>query len=493
MTECLLTPLFWEGPDLVPVRALEPLDAAATGGLTILHTNDLHSSVDARPGPDRGGLERIATTIEAARAAGPTLAVDSGDSVFGGGTWWCAVDAGATSRLMTVAGYDLAAIGNHDLERGPHSLRELLAAGRRLVSTNLAFDDDDLRSRIPPAWVVELGGLRLGVVGFTTTMTLQLVPRSVLAGVRYLDMPRAAVGAVAALSPYVHTIIVLSHLGFDNDYDSDIHLIPALRGTKVSAILGGHTHEALDPPYVVDGITACNAGAHGVNVNHVTLTRDAHGSIVVRSKLLPQDCSVPSSQRFLSARSDELTLFQGLRETCLRRPPLEVVASRTPPTGASRDAEMTLLTTALGNTPTLHTGGIAMVPYLYVIGQLPESETLSRLDVLAAYPNAEQVVEVELTGASLQELIRLQSQLKFYFSALPVWLSNGLEVTPHEVDDNAVYRVVMSELSAEGGLGWSPLQHVEAPVRPLGITCADVVWDYLQRRASSRSAGRVRT
>jgi 2',3'-cyclic-nucleotide 2'-phosphodiesterase (5'-nucleotidase family) len=481
MTECLLTPLFWKDADLVPARTLEPLDPAATGTLTILHTNDLHSSVDARPGPDLGGLERIASTIEAARAAGPTLVVDGGDSVFGGGTWWCAVDASATSRLMTLAGYDLAAIGNHDLERGPHSLRELLAAGRRLVSTNLAFEDDDLRTQIPPAWAVELGGLRLGVLGFTTTMTLKLVPRGVLAGVRYLDMPETAQRAVAALSPLVHTIVVLSHLGFDNDYDSDIHLIPALRGTKVSAILGGHTHEALDPAYVIDGITTCNAGAHGVNVNHVTLTRNANESIVVRSKLVPQDCGVPSSERFLSARANELSPFQELRETRVRMTPVEVVASRTPPTGASRDREMTLLTRAIGNSPKLDASGVAMVPYLYVIGQLPESDTVSRLDVLAAYPNAEQLVEVSLSGGELRELITLQNELRFYFSALPVWLSSGLEVAPDQLDNDAVYNVVMSELAAEGGLGWRPLQQVNVPVRPSGMTCADVAWDYLAR------------
>jgi 2',3'-cyclic-nucleotide 2'-phosphodiesterase (5'-nucleotidase family) len=71
----------------------------------------------------------------------------------------------------------------------------------------------------------------------------------------------AARRAATAFEPMVHTIILLSHLGFDNDVDSDVHLIPFLRGSKVSAILGGHTHDALDPAYVIDGIVTCN-GAH---------------------------------------------------------------------------------------------------------------------------------------------------------------------------------------------------------------------------------------
>src|SRR6202171_4688160 len=86
-----LTPLFWQGAELVARAPLPAPDPHATAPLTILPTNDLHSSIDART--QFGGLARIASTIESECAAGPTLVVDGGDSVFGGGTWWCARDA----------------------------------------------------------------------------------------------------------------------------------------------------------------------------------------------------------------------------------------------------------------------------------------------------------------------------------------------------------------------------------------------------------------
>ena len=177
MSTPALTPLYWQGAELVPVSALEPLDEAATGTLTILHTNDFHARIDARPNSAFGGLARIATTIESTRAAGPTLVVDAGDSVFGGGTWWCARGAGATGRLLGVAGYDLAAIGNHDLEHGPQGLRELLEGGHRMVATNLVFEDEELRKKIAPAYVAAVDGLQIGLLGLTTTMTQRLVPR----------------------------------------------------------------------------------------------------------------------------------------------------------------------------------------------------------------------------------------------------------------------------------------------------------------------------
>jgi 5'-nucleotidase len=481
-----LTALHWQGTALVPIGALDPLDESASGTLTILHTNDLHSSIDARPNSAFGGLARIASTIDAARAAGPTLVVDGGDSVFGGGTWWCARDAGATSRLLSVAGYDLAAIGNHDLEHGADSLRELLDGGRRLVSTNLAFEDEDLQQQIAPAYVAALDSLRIGLLGLTTTMTLSLVPGAVLRGVRFVDTRDALVRAVSALAPMVHTIVVLSHLGFDSDDGSDIHLIPALRNTRVSAILGGHSHEALDPAYVIDGITLCNAGAHGVNVNRVTVTRNAHGSVEIRSKLLPQDHTVPASARLLAARAAELEALQPLQAEVLPLPTFPIVADKTAPAGRERDRELGLLTAALRTSGKAAEDGIQMVPYLYVLGQLPNTDTISHLDVLTAFPNAERLMELDIPGSDLKQLIALQPQLNFVYSARPVWLQGGHLVALDALDDERIYKVVVSELASEGGLDWTVLRNKDTSVRSLDVTCAELVWDYLNKVQAGR-------
>jgi 5'-nucleotidase len=474
-----LTPLYWHGAELVPISALEPLDEAATGSLTILHTNDFHSSIDARPGSACGGLARIATTIESTRAAGPTLVVDAGDSVFGGGTWWCAGGAGATGRLLGVAGYDLAAIGNHDLEHGPRGLHELLEGGHRMVASNLVFEDDALRQKIAPAYVAAVDGLQIGLLGLTTTMTQRLVPSSVLHGVHFENTLESLLRTIASLAPMVHSIVILSHMGFDHDDTSDIHIVPALRNTRVSAILGGHTHDALDPSVNVDGITTSNAGAYGVNVNKVTLTRNAHGSLEVRAKLLPQDQRVPESERLLAARAQELQAILPLREDRLRLP--DLAASQTMSSGVHKDREWGLLTEALRAADNAATDGIQMVPYLYVLGQLPEADMISHLDVLTAYPNAEQLVEIAVQGAQLKQLIELQARLVFYFAAVPVWVHDGRAVALDELDDDRTYQVIVSELVAEGGLDWTVLRGLETPARPLGVTCAELVWNYLRQ------------
>ena len=138
-----LIPLSWEHEHLLPESATGASPAQATE-ITLLHTNDLHSSVDGRQGSDgkdRGGLAKIATTIRRARAARPTLVCDVGDAVFGAGTWWDLLGAGAVARLRGAAGCDLATVGNHDLEHGVTGLQELLAGGYPFVSANLGVDD----------------------------------------------------------------------------------------------------------------------------------------------------------------------------------------------------------------------------------------------------------------------------------------------------------------------------------------------------------------
>jgi len=480
-----LTPLYWHGTELVPVSPLPPLDDAATGTLTLLHTNDFHSTIDARADSACGGLARIASTIESTRAAGPTLVVDAGDAVFGGGTLWCARGAGATGRLLGVAGYDLAAIGNHDLEHGPQGLRELLEGGHRMVASNLVFDDDELRKKIAPAYVASVDGLQIGLAGLTTTMTQMLVPGAVLDGVRFDNTMESLLRTVAALAPLVHSIVILSHMGFDHDDTSDIHIVPALRNSKVSAILGGHTHDALDPAVVADGITTCNAGSYGVNVNRVTLTRNAHGSMEVRAKLLPQDHSVPENARLLAARAEEFRAILPLQE---ERAPLPVLTASQAP----KAREWALLTAALRASQKVAGEGIQMVAYLYLLGQLPAGDSLSHLDVLTTYPNAEQLVELSLTGTDLRRLIELQPQFVFYFAARPAWMQDGHPVVVNELDDERMYQVIVSELVSEGGLGWTMLREMHTSVRPLGVTCAELVWDYLEHIQSGDASTEAR-
>ena len=234
-------PLSWEHEQLLPEKppAVSPTKAAE---ITILHTNDLHSSVDGRQGTDgnkRGGLARIATTIRRARAAGPALVFDIGDVVFVGGTWWDIQGAGAVAHLRGRAGCDLAAIGNHDLEHGIAGLRELLAGGYPFVSANLQVEDHHVQQHLRPAYIVEIAGWRIGITGLTTLSTLDLIPGRILQGITFTEPRQAFIKVVSALEPLVDTIVVLSHLGFYESGVGDPDLARHAAGSKCYLLAGG--------------------------------------------------------------------------------------------------------------------------------------------------------------------------------------------------------------------------------------------------------------
>jgi 5'-nucleotidase len=487
-----LLPLYWQNGKLVGMGAFEETNEVFPE-VTILHTNDFHSSNDGRTGNGRpggegvisGGISRIATTIKRAKAAGPTLALDAGDSVYGFGTWWDAKGSATTAKLRGAAGYDLAAIGNHDMEHGLAGLKELFEGNYPFVAANLTFTHDDISERVRPAYIAQVGGWRIGITGVTTPDTLHLIPSRMLDGMTLTDPLEALTHTIAVLEPMVDTIIIVSHLGFQGHGMGDRELAPKLAGTKVSVILGGHTHEALDPAPIISGILVCNAGAYGANINEVKLFRGQSGAIEIRARLLPQDETIAADPVVEEVRlelAEAFTAYQNTIFTIPELPELEgAVKIKYGEHDFSKDREWVLLARALREAGNIEPDAILMVAILYVLGQLPtDKEKISLAELVTVYPNIERLVEVEISGADLKELILFQPSLVFYQQAQPVLLSEESLVKPEQLEDETTYKLIVTELLAEGGLGWKPFPAVAKSTRVLEYTCLEVITDYLK-------------
>src|SRR5687768_3705153 len=103
------------------------LPISAFSGVTLLHTNDLHSHF--RPGRGAlklGGVARLKTLIDQIREERPeALLVDAGD--WSEGTIYYNLGTGLESlRMMEHLGYDIAVVGNHDWLNGPDTLLNIV-------------------------------------------------------------------------------------------------------------------------------------------------------------------------------------------------------------------------------------------------------------------------------------------------------------------------------------------------------------------------------
>ncbi len=474
-------PLSWVNEQLLPDHSLDisvsDVANSMSAEITILHTNDLHSFVDGRQnsaGEMRGGLARIATTIRRAREQGPTLVFDIGDLVFGLSTHWDILGAAPVARLRAQAGCDLATIGNHDLEHGLAGLEELAQGGYPFVSANLHVADPDTELYIRPAYLVYLASWRIGVVGLTTLSTFDLVPSRIMQGITLTEPQAELMRVVTALEPVVDTIVVLSHIGFYEE-GGDPDLARHVAHSKVSLILGGHTHAALEPARVIAGITICSAGAYGANVGEVKLRRGNNGSIEVQTQLLPQLATIPGDPLWLAACAQTARIFELLSAALFSLPSLpEPVAVEW-----NRDREWIVLVRALRTLDTLPPATLLMLPRLYVIGQLPAGERATLAEIMSAYPNVEQLIAAEISGKILRELIALQSALLYYQQTRPLRLSDETEVRLEQVEEQGIYSIVTSELVYEGGLGWSPAKNKFLSIRSLHRTCLQIVQEYL--------------
>src|SRR5699024_5978222 len=92
----------------------------ATGGVTILYTNDVHTYIDNDYEVDETQtlpVIRYSTVAGYKATLENVLLVDAGDAIQG--TGYGGMDDGATiTKLMNAVGYDLATLGNHEFDYG---------------------------------------------------------------------------------------------------------------------------------------------------------------------------------------------------------------------------------------------------------------------------------------------------------------------------------------------------------------------------------------
>lgn len=243
------------------------LAIAANGQpLVIMHTNDTHSQIDPytyKGDVNVGGFLRREAAIREIRAENPvTLLLDAGD--FSQGTPYFNFFHGYVEvRLMNAMGYDAATLGNHEFDNGTAALAaRLKTADFPVVCANYRFDDKKLAKVVKPYVIVERGGRRIGIFGLGVNLDGYVAPQNAR-GVTYLDPVETARNMVAELKARDCDLIVcLSHVGVDTTKkDNDYEI--ARQVPEIDVIIGGHTHEEINPPVVVGDTRICQMTNRG--------------------------------------------------------------------------------------------------------------------------------------------------------------------------------------------------------------------------------------
>ncbi len=268
--------------------------------ITILHTNDTHSQIDPLPRndpqyPDKGGVARRATLVKRVRKENPnTLLIDAGD-VFQGTPYFNFYKGEVEYKSMSLIGYDVGTLGNHDFDNGVNGLAAAMKfANFDFVSTNYDLRGTPLESRVKPYVVRVIGGVRVGLFGLGISPDNLITPEN-FRGVKYNDPVKASREVVRTLRERERCTLVvgMSHLGYyPNPRGGEIgDTQVAAQVDGIDFIASGHTHTFMKQPVMTKAPSGGNTiifqvGRSGIYVGRVDLKVRAGKVIAAVGRLL---------------------------------------------------------------------------------------------------------------------------------------------------------------------------------------------------------------
>ncbi|MGV8073047.1 MAG: bifunctional metallophosphatase/5'-nucleotidase [Syntrophobacteraceae bacterium] len=246
--------------------------------ITILHLNDTHGRIlpyieksidESMP---LGGSAYLAKMIENARSENPggTLLLAAGD-MFQGTPLSYVFLGQPVVRIMNYLKFDALSLGNHEFDWGRDALNTLITtASFPFLSANIKDSSGQYPSGIKPYAILTRKGLKIAVIGITTTDTPCTTKPSNVSGLSFSD-PEAVLPQIIATvrNQKVNLVILLSHCGLDADRE----LAAKLSGIDV--IIGGHSHTVVTDPVVEHGTIIVQAGYNGLYLGALDLQVEA--------------------------------------------------------------------------------------------------------------------------------------------------------------------------------------------------------------------------
>ncbi|MCF3593872.1 thiosulfohydrolase SoxB [Rhodobacteraceae bacterium LMO-12] len=270
-----------------------------------------------------GGLDRVATVVNAIRADRPdALLLDGGDTWHG--SYTCHHTQGQDMVNVMNALKPDAMTFHWEFTLGSERVNEIVQGLPFAALGQNIFDAewDEPAELFKPYKFFERGGVKVAVIGQAFPYMPIANPRWMFPeysfGIREANM-QAMVDEVRAQG--AECVVLLSHNGFDVDKQM------AARVQGIDVILSGHTHDALPEPVQVGQTYVIASGSNGKFVSRIDLDVRDGRMMGIRHKLIPifADVITPDSEvaKVIDAQrapyEDKLTEVIGTTDEVLYR------------------------------------------------------------------------------------------------------------------------------------------------------------------------------
>lgn len=478
--------------------------------LTVAHINDHHSNLLPREGTriqvdgkayqiETGGFARVVSQIDAIRANNPNvLALHAGDAITGT-LFYTLFEGAADAALMNEVCFDAFALGNHEFDNGDAGLKHFLDALRLTQDCRTEVLAANVRPQVgvspltpktrwdsfKPYAIFQLQGEKVGLIGLDIAVKTKNSSQPD-ASTEFADELVTAKYYVAELQRQgIEKIGLLTHIQYKNDrrIAAELPSVDFIIGGDSHTLMGDYAQNGLTtvgsyPQQVtnIDGDPVCiahawqytqvvgelqilfsgNAVASCAGQAHMLVSTDAPEAITA----LPQFSAVGKD-----AAAQEL--LDGFQESLdeLTKTEIATVASRL---CMKRMGPMTIADCGIGRQSDVH----AVVAKAF-LASAPQADfalqngggvrtdldagALTIADVYRLLPFANTLVEVEITGAEVKQV--LEQALTYALSE-----SGSDGAYPHgagirfDVDLAAADGERISDLEVKIDGSWQPLK-----------------------------------
>jgi len=249
--------------------------------IVILHVNDIHGRIDKMP--------YLSTMIKEIQAKHKNVLLFSAGDLFSGNP---IVDKYSEKGfpiidIMNMLSFSLSTIGNHEFDFGGEILAKRIAELKHPVVACNIIKMPNYFTKPKPYEVFSIDGVQMVVVGIAQ-VSGNGFPDTHPDRVKefgFVDGKKMVRQLFPTIKKYP-VRIVLSHMGVDNDS------ILATQEPTITAIIGGHSHKALQPMKVVNGVPIVQAENYLKYLGMMTIKISGKKVISVKDTLLPINKSI---------------------------------------------------------------------------------------------------------------------------------------------------------------------------------------------------------
>jgi 2',3'-cyclic-nucleotide 2'-phosphodiesterase (5'-nucleotidase family) len=266
---------------------------AFAGGpeLVIYHTNDVHGyAFEERDGEGRLvriGYDRLKAIVDQDPAPRKLL-LDAGD-VLHGQSFATAKRGELIGVVLSMAGYDALAVGNHDFDYGYLRLLDISNKYRlNFLAANITGKNG--QPLLPPYLMRSWGDFKVGIFGLTTPMTKRATDPRNVADLDIKDPVAEAKAAVKSLKDEgADFIVAVTHVGSEA-YCEPMSQLIAKSVPGIDVVIDGHSHSKISVPIErSDGSRSlvASTGSYFENIGRIEVDKSDGGGYSVSASLIP--------------------------------------------------------------------------------------------------------------------------------------------------------------------------------------------------------------